>query len=155
MRLTSRWPSVLIAAVWLLPSPALARQVVRQEVEGIRNLARIVKKEDIGKAVLPKSVKSDTPALTVADVGEVRIGGPLGKRGLTFRESFQSTALIRCQPIDVRAARSRLSLECFAVPSQSVLFALDQSGFSAQLAGLRPTLHALAQFAERTFGILL
>jgi CzcA family heavy metal efflux pump len=47
----------------------------------IRNIARVVKKEDIGKAVLPKSVKSDTPALTVADVGEVRIGGPLGKRG--------------------------------------------------------------------------
>lgn len=47
----------------------------------IRNLARITKLDDIRKSVLPKAVESNLPALTIQDVGDVRIGGPLGKRG--------------------------------------------------------------------------
>ncbi len=47
----------------------------------IRNLGRVTKLEDLAKAVLPKNVESDAPALTIADVGDVKIGGPIGKRG--------------------------------------------------------------------------
>lgn len=47
----------------------------------IRNLARIQNLDDIKKAVLPKSVATDAPALTVGDVSTVNIGSPLGKRG--------------------------------------------------------------------------
>ncbi|QQG35747.1 MAG: efflux RND transporter permease subunit [Micavibrio aeruginosavorus] len=47
----------------------------------IRNLGRIASLEDIKNAVLPKTVGADDPALTVGDVADVRVGGPLGKRG--------------------------------------------------------------------------
>lgn len=47
----------------------------------IRNLARITGLDDIRKAVLPKKVQSNAPALAVGDVAEVRTGGALGKRG--------------------------------------------------------------------------
>ena len=47
----------------------------------IRNVGRVTKLEDIAKSVLPKTVAPDAPALTISDVGEVKIGGNLGKRG--------------------------------------------------------------------------
>lgn len=47
----------------------------------IRNIARITSVEDIQKAVLPKSVPQDAPALTIGDVAAVGLGGPMGKRG--------------------------------------------------------------------------
>ncbi|MDI1226731.1 MAG: efflux RND transporter permease subunit [bacterium] len=47
----------------------------------IRNLARVKDLDDIRQAVLPKKVEKDAPPLTIGDVGEVRLGGPLGKRG--------------------------------------------------------------------------
>ena len=56
MRLTSRWPSVLIAVACLMPAPAVAQQVVRQEVEGIRNLARIESTVACAGAITPKAV---------------------------------------------------------------------------------------------------
>lgn len=47
----------------------------------IRNLARVKDLDDIRQAVLPKKVDKDAPPLTIGDVAEVRLGGPLGKRG--------------------------------------------------------------------------
>jgi CzcA family heavy metal efflux pump len=47
----------------------------------IRNIGRIKSLDDIRQAVLPKSVKNDAPALSVGDVADVKIGGPIGKRG--------------------------------------------------------------------------
>lgn len=47
----------------------------------IRNLARVRDLDDLRQAVLPKLVAKDAPPLTIGDVGEVRLGGPLGKRG--------------------------------------------------------------------------
>lgn len=47
----------------------------------IRNIGRITSLDDIRQAVLPKDVENDAPALSVGDVAEVKIGGPLGKRG--------------------------------------------------------------------------
>lgn len=47
----------------------------------IRNIGRVTSAEDIKKAVLPKNVESDASALSIGDVAEVKIGGPLGKRG--------------------------------------------------------------------------
>jgi CzcA family heavy metal efflux pump len=46
----------------------------------IRNLARLSSIEDLGKAVIPKTGK-DSPSLTLNQVAEVRLGGPLAKRG--------------------------------------------------------------------------
>ena len=47
----------------------------------IRNIARVTSAEDIEKAVLPKAVGKEAPALTIKDVGAVRVGGLIGKRG--------------------------------------------------------------------------
>ena len=47
----------------------------------IRNIGSIKSLDDIRQAVLPKSVKNDAPALSVGDVADVKIGGPVGKRG--------------------------------------------------------------------------
>lgn len=47
----------------------------------IRNIARVKDLSDISQAVLPKQVDKDAPPLTIGDVGQVRLGGPLGKRG--------------------------------------------------------------------------
>ena len=46
----------------------------------IRNLARITSVEDLAHSALPKSA-AGSPALTIGQVGEVRLGGPLAKRG--------------------------------------------------------------------------
>jgi protein tyrosine phosphatase (PTP) superfamily phosphohydrolase (DUF442 family) len=56
MRLTSLWPSVLIAVGCLMPSPAAARQVVKEEVPGIRNLARIESTVACAGAITPSAV---------------------------------------------------------------------------------------------------
>ncbi len=45
----------------------------------IRNLARVTNIEDLAKSVIP--VKHEGPAMTLAQVAEVRLGGPLAKRG--------------------------------------------------------------------------
>lgn len=46
----------------------------------IRNLARLTSIEDLGKAALPK-VTAGSPTLTLNQVAQVRLGGPLAKRG--------------------------------------------------------------------------
>lgn len=46
----------------------------------VRNIARITSIDDLGKAVLPKS-NGGTSSLTLDQVAEVRLGGPLAKRG--------------------------------------------------------------------------
>lgn len=56
MPLTSRWPAVLIAVGCLVPIPAAAQQVVREEVAGIRNLARIESTVACAGAITPKAV---------------------------------------------------------------------------------------------------
>jgi protein tyrosine phosphatase (PTP) superfamily phosphohydrolase (DUF442 family) len=56
MRVKSFWLPVLIAVAGLLPSSAAARQVVRQEVEGIRNLARVESTVACAGAITPKAV---------------------------------------------------------------------------------------------------
>ena len=56
MPLTSLWPSVLIAVGCLVPIPAAAQQVVREEVAGIRNLARIESTVACAGAITPKAV---------------------------------------------------------------------------------------------------
>lgn len=56
MRVKSFWLPVLIGVACLLPSAAAARQVVRQEVEGIRNLARVESTVACAGAITPKAV---------------------------------------------------------------------------------------------------
>jgi protein tyrosine phosphatase (PTP) superfamily phosphohydrolase (DUF442 family) len=56
MRLTSPWHSVLMAAACLMPTPAAGQQVVREEVEGIRNLAKIESTVACAGAITPKAV---------------------------------------------------------------------------------------------------
>ena len=56
MRLTSPWLAVVIAAGCLMPTLAAAQQVVREEVEGIRNLARIESTVACAGAITPKAV---------------------------------------------------------------------------------------------------
>lgn len=46
----------------------------------IRNLARIGSIDDLASTVIPKDTKGQ-PALTLRQIAEVRLGGPLGKRG--------------------------------------------------------------------------
>lgn len=46
----------------------------------VRNLARISNIEDLGKAVIPKAIKN-APSLTLNQVAETKLGGPLAKRG--------------------------------------------------------------------------
>lgn len=47
----------------------------------IRNLGRIQTLDDIAQSVIPKEVSHEAPALTIAQVAEVKLGGPLAKRG--------------------------------------------------------------------------
>jgi CzcA family heavy metal efflux pump len=47
----------------------------------IRNLGRIRSIEDLEKTVIAKEVTPDRPALTLADIAEIHIGGPIAKRG--------------------------------------------------------------------------
>ena len=56
MRLTSLWPSVLIALGCLVATPVAAQQVVKEEVPGIRNLARIESTVACAGAITPKAV---------------------------------------------------------------------------------------------------
>jgi protein tyrosine phosphatase (PTP) superfamily phosphohydrolase (DUF442 family) len=56
MRLTRPWLAVLITVGCLMPIPAGAQQVVREEVEGIRNLARIESTVACAGAITPKAV---------------------------------------------------------------------------------------------------
>jgi len=56
MRLTSLWPAVLIAVGCLVPIPSAAQQVVREEMAGVRNLARIESTVACAGAITPKAV---------------------------------------------------------------------------------------------------
>jgi protein tyrosine phosphatase (PTP) superfamily phosphohydrolase (DUF442 family) len=56
MRLTSLWPVVLVALGCAIPRPAAAQQVVREEVAGIRNLARIDSTVACAGAITPAAV---------------------------------------------------------------------------------------------------
>lgn len=56
MRLTSPWPSVLVAVACLVPIPAAAQQVVREEMAGVRNFARIESTVACAGAITPKAV---------------------------------------------------------------------------------------------------
>ena len=56
MRLTSPRAPVLLAVACLVPSFAAAQQIVREEVEGIRNLARIESTVACAGAITPKAV---------------------------------------------------------------------------------------------------
>jgi len=56
MRLRFPWPSMLIAVACLVPAPAAAQQVVSEEIEGIRNLARIESTVACAGAITPKAV---------------------------------------------------------------------------------------------------
>lgn len=47
----------------------------------IRNLGRVKDAGDIAGSVIPKDVGPDAPALTLQEISEVKVGGPLGKRG--------------------------------------------------------------------------
>ena len=47
----------------------------------IRNLGRIRSLEDLEKTVIAKEVTPDKPALTLADIAEVKLSGPIAKRG--------------------------------------------------------------------------
>ncbi len=47
----------------------------------IRNLGRIQTLDDLEQSVIPKSVSHEAPALTLAQVADVQLGGPLAKRG--------------------------------------------------------------------------
>ncbi|MGH1402844.1 MAG: efflux RND transporter permease subunit [Alphaproteobacteria bacterium] len=47
----------------------------------IRNLGRIRSIEDLEKSVIAKDVSPDMPALTLADIAEVKLAGPISKRG--------------------------------------------------------------------------
>jgi protein tyrosine phosphatase (PTP) superfamily phosphohydrolase (DUF442 family) len=53
--MTSWWPAVLMAAGCLVPAAATA-QVVREEVEGIRNLAKVESTVACAGAITPKAV---------------------------------------------------------------------------------------------------
>ncbi|WKN45400.1 efflux RND transporter permease subunit [Tunicatimonas pelagia] len=47
----------------------------------IRNLGRIQSLDDLEKTVIAKEVSPDKPALTLADIAEVKLAGPISKRG--------------------------------------------------------------------------
>ncbi len=47
----------------------------------IRNLGRVKDAGDIAGSVIPKDVGPDAPAMTLQEISEVKVGGPLGKRG--------------------------------------------------------------------------
>ena len=47
----------------------------------IRNLGRINSLDDLKKTVIAKEVSPDRPALTLADIAEIELSGPLAKRG--------------------------------------------------------------------------
>jgi CzcA family heavy metal efflux pump len=47
----------------------------------IRNLGRIRSIEDLEKTVISKEVTPDKPALTLADIAEIKLAGPIAKRG--------------------------------------------------------------------------
>jgi len=47
----------------------------------IRNLGRISSLDDLKKTVIAKEVTPDRPALTIADVADVELAGPIAKRG--------------------------------------------------------------------------
>ena len=47
----------------------------------IRNLGRIRSLEDLEKTVVAKKVSPNKPALTLADIAEVKLAGPVAKRG--------------------------------------------------------------------------
>lgn len=47
----------------------------------IRNLGRIQTLDDLAQSVIPKKVSHEAPALTISQVADVKLGGPLAKRG--------------------------------------------------------------------------
>ncbi len=47
----------------------------------IRNIGRIRSLDDLKKTVIAKEVSPDKPALTIADIAEVKLAGPIAKRG--------------------------------------------------------------------------
>lgn len=47
----------------------------------IRNLGRINSLDDLKKTVIAKEVSPDRPALTLADIAEIELSGPMAKRG--------------------------------------------------------------------------
>lgn len=47
----------------------------------IRNLGRINSLDDLKKTVIAKEVSPDRPALTLADISEIELSGPMAKRG--------------------------------------------------------------------------
>ena len=47
----------------------------------IRNIGRIHSLEDLEKTVIAKEVTPDKPALTLADIAEIKLAGPIAKRG--------------------------------------------------------------------------
>ena len=47
----------------------------------IRNLGRIRSLQDLEKTVVAKKVTPDKPALTLADIAEIKLAGPVAKRG--------------------------------------------------------------------------
>lgn len=49
--------------------------------QAIRNIGRITNLDDLKNTVIPKEVAPDRPAITLAQIAEVKIAGPLGKRG--------------------------------------------------------------------------
>lgn len=56
MRLTCAWSAVLVAVGALMPTPGVAQQVVKEEVPGIRNLARIESTVACAGAITPAAV---------------------------------------------------------------------------------------------------
>jgi protein tyrosine phosphatase (PTP) superfamily phosphohydrolase (DUF442 family) len=56
MRLTFHWPAALLVLCGLMSSPAAAQQVVKEEVAGIRNLARIDSTVACAGAITPAAV---------------------------------------------------------------------------------------------------
>lgn len=56
MRLIPSWPTVLVAVGCLMPAAAAAQPVVREEVEGIRNLAKVESTVACAGAITPKAV---------------------------------------------------------------------------------------------------
>ena len=56
MRLTSYWPAVLMAVGCSVSTAGAAQQVVKEQVEGIRNLARIESTVACAGAITPKAV---------------------------------------------------------------------------------------------------
>lgn len=47
----------------------------------IRNLGRIQTLDDLADSVIPKTISHEAPALTLRQVADIRLGGPLAKRG--------------------------------------------------------------------------